>query len=146
MEVIGAKAGESLVVSGAAGATGSMVVQIAKHIVGCSKIIGLAGSDDKCRWVESLGADKCINYKDSNWKDQLKKETEGFVDMYFDNVGGEQLDLMLTRLKRGGRVAACGFISTYSGGEYGVKNWIQIILQRLTVRMVEFSTLGSGLR
>lgn len=113
-----------------------MVVQIAKHIVGCSKIIGLAGSDDKCRWVEGLGADKCINYKDADWKDQLKKETEGYVDMYFDNVGGEQLDFMLGRLKRGGRVSACGFISSYNSGEvYGVKSWTQIILQRLTVRV-----------
>ena len=112
-----------------------MVVQIAKHIVGCSKIIGLAGSDDKCRWVESLGADKCINYKDADWRDQLTKATDGYVDMYFDNVGGEQLDFMLGRLKKFGRVAACGAISGYNSGEsYGVKNWFQIIGQRLTVR------------
>jgi len=111
-----------------------MVVQIAKHIVGCSKIIGLAGTDDKCRWVESLGADKCINYKDANWRDQLTKATDDYVDMYFDNVGGEQLDFMLGRLKKFGRVAACGSISGYNSGEaYGIKNWFSIIGQRLTV-------------
>jgi NADPH-dependent curcumin reductase CurA len=135
IEVIGAKAGESVVISGAAGATGQMVVQIAKHIVGCSKIIGLAGTDEKCRWVESLGADKCINYKDSDWRDQLTKATEDYADMYFDNVGGEQLDFMLGRLKKFGRVAACGSISGYNSGSeaYGIKNWFPIIGQRLTV-------------
>jgi len=112
-----------------------MVVQVAKHIVGCSKIIGLAGSDDKCRWVESLGADKCINYKDSDWQDQLTKATDGYVDMYFDNVGGEQLDFMLGRMKKNGRISACGSISGYNSGDvYGIKNWFHIIGQRLTVR------------
>lgn len=100
VNVVEAKAGESVVVSGAAGATGSMAVQIAKHIVGCAKVIGIAGSDEKCRWVESIGADVCINYKKPDWREQLAKATDGFVDVYFDNVGGGQLDFMLTRLKR----------------------------------------------
>lgn len=145
IEIIGAKAGESLVVSGAAGATGSMVVQIAKHIVGCSKVIGLAGTDEKCRWVEALGADKCINYKDSDWKEQLKVATEGFVDMYFDNVGGEQLDFMLRRMKREGRIAACGAVSDYNDDRhpYGIQNWLQIIIQRLAVRISCFLPSGS---
>jgi NADPH-dependent curcumin reductase CurA len=137
VEIIRAKAGESVVISGAAGATGSMVIQIAKHIVSCSKVIGLAGSDEKCRWVESLGADVCINYKDADWKDQLTKATPGFVDMYFDNVGGEQLDFMLTRMKTYGRIAACGAISVYNKQNFeGIKNWTQIILQRLEVSCI----------
>ena len=148
VEIIRAKAGESVVVSGAAGATGSMVVQIAKHIVGCSKVIGLAGSDEKCLWVESLGADTCINYKDTDWKDQLTKATTGFVDLYFDNVGGEQLDFMLGRMKTFGRIAACGAISVYNGRNFeGIKNWTEIVLQRLEVSGIfetsirfEFST------
>lgn len=124
-------------VSGAAGATGSMVVQIAKHIVGCSKVIGLAGSNEKCRWVESLGADVCINYKDADWKEQLKKATSGFVDMYFDNVGGEQLDFMLGRMKTYGRISACGAISGYNQQNVeGIKNWSQIIIQRLEVSSI----------
>ena len=114
-----------------------MVVQIAKHIVGCSKVIGLAGSDEKCRWVESLGADTCINYKDADWKDQLTNATPGFVDVYFDNVGGEQLDFMLGRMKMYGRIAACGAISMYNQRNFeGIKNWVQIILQRLEVSSI----------
>jgi NADPH-dependent curcumin reductase CurA len=129
------KAGESVVISGAAGATGSMAVQIAKHIIGAGKVIGIAGSDEKCRWVEKLGADVCVNYKKSDWKEQLAKATEGFVDAYFDNVGDEQLDFMLTRLKNFGRVAACGAIADYNKGEKGgLKNWFHVIIQRLNIK------------
>jgi NADPH-dependent curcumin reductase CurA len=135
LKVVEAKKGETLVVSGAAGATGSMVVQIAKHIVGCKKVIGIAGTDEKCRWVESLGADICVNYKNPDWQEKLAKATDGFVDIYFDNVGGEQLDFMLTRLKTYGRVAACGAISDYNKGEKsGLKNWFQVIVQRLNLK------------
>jgi NADPH-dependent curcumin reductase CurA len=135
VEVVGAKEGESVVVSGAAGATGSMVVQIAKNVVGAKKVIGLAGTDDKCRWVESLGADKCINYKSPDWREQLIAATDGFVDIYFDNVGGEQLDLMLTRLKTYGRVSACGSISGYNSSDKpGLKNWFEVIMQRLQIK------------
>jgi NADPH-dependent curcumin reductase CurA len=58
-----------------------------KQIVGCSEVIGIAGSDEKCRWVEGLGADKCLNYKSKTFEDDLIKATDGFVDVYFDNVG-----------------------------------------------------------
>ncbi|KIW09077.1 uncharacterized protein PV09_00025 [Verruconis gallopava] len=123
-----------VVVSGAAGATGSMVVQIAKHLVGCKKVIGLAGTDEKCRWVESLGADVCINYK-KDWKTQLTAATEGLANVYFDNVGGEQLDFMLTRLARHGRVVACGAIADYNAEEkYGIKNWFDVITMRLQIK------------
>jgi NADPH-dependent curcumin reductase CurA len=86
-------------------------------------VIGIAGTDEKCRWVEKLGADVCVNYKSSSFRQELTKETEGFVEIYFgesfaesmeawkltlsrDNVGGEILDFMLTRLAMFGRVAA----------------------------------------
>jgi NADPH-dependent curcumin reductase CurA len=112
-----------VVVSGAAGATGSMVVQIAKHIIGCKKVIGLAGSDEKCRWVESLGADLCINYK-KDWKTELKAATKDYANVYFDNVGGEQLDFMITRLSQHGRIVACGAIAGYNSSEKSsLKNW-----------------------
>jgi len=88
--VIGeAKPEDVVVVSGAAGATGSMVVQIAKKMIGCKTVIGIAGTDDKCRWVESLGADKCLNYKSKDFAAELTKATPNFCDLYFDNVGGE---------------------------------------------------------
>jgi NADPH-dependent curcumin reductase CurA len=125
-----------------------MVVQIAKHMVGCSKVIGLAGSDEKCRWVESLGADKCINYKNADWKDQLAKATEGYIDIYFDNVGGEQLDFMLGRLKTHGRVSACGAISGYNEAEQGaLKNYFQVIIQRLDIKgfvVIDHFQAGKG--
>ncbi|KAJ4986101.1 quinone oxidoreductase [Stagonosporopsis vannaccii] len=123
-----------VVVSGAAGATGSMVVQIAKHLIGCKKVIGIAGGEKKCKWVESLGADVCVDYKSATFKEDLKKATEGFVDVYFDNVGGEILDLMLSRIRKFGRVAACGAIATYNDPTVGVKNWFEIIANRLEIR------------
>lgn len=137
IDVIEAKKGESIVISSAAGATGSIAVQIAKNIIGCSKVIGIAGTDEKCAWVKSLGADECINYKKPDWKQQLTAATEGYVDMYYDNVGGEQLDFMLTRLKTHGRVAACGAIADYNNSKddkSGLKNWFEVISQRLQIR------------
>ncbi|EXJ93069.1 hypothetical protein A1O3_01625 [Capronia epimyces CBS 606.96] len=130
-----AQRGMRVVVSGAAGATGSMVVQIAKNIVGCSQVIGIAGTDDKCRWVESLGADICLNYRSATFEEDLVKATDGFVDLYFDNVGGHILDLMLARLKRNGVSVACGSISAYNSQEPTVlKNYFQVITMRLSIR------------
>ena len=128
---------DSVVVSGAAGATGSMVVQIDKKLIGCKRVIGIAGSDEKCRWVESLGADKCLNYKKPSFREDLIKETDGFVDVYFDNVGGEILDLMFTRMAKYGRIAACGAISNYNTSSSkldGLKNWFEVISMRIQIR------------
>lgn len=126
-----------VVISGAAGATGSMAVQIAKKLIGSKRVIGIAGSDSKCRWVESLGADVCLNYKSASFAAELKKETPDFANVYFDNVGGEILDLMLTRMARNGRVAACGAISNYnSSGEAitGLKNWFEVVSMRIEIK------------
>jgi NADPH-dependent curcumin reductase CurA len=140
------KQGETVVISGAAGATGSMAVQIAKHIVGAGKVIGIAGSDEKCQWVKNLGADVCINYKKPDWKEQLSKATDDLVEVYFDNVGGEQLDFMLNRLKKFGRVAVCGAIADYNKGEKSVmENWFQVISQRLNIKgFLVMDYLGGG--
>ena len=137
---------DTVVVSGAAGATGSMVVQIAKHLLGCKKVIGIAGSDDKCKWVESLGADVCLNYKKSSFKEDLIKATDGYVEVYFDNVGGEILDLMLTRMKKGGRVAACGAITDYNKSESsGLKNWFEVISNRIEIKgFIIYDFFASG--
>ena len=139
---------DTVVVSGAAGATGSMVVQIAKKMLGCKKVVGMAGSDDKCKWVESLGADVCLNYKKPSFKQDLIKATDGFVEVYYDNVGGEFLDLMFTRMKRGGRIAACGAITDYNRSEKaGLKNWYEVISNRIEIRgfiITDFLTQGKG--
>ncbi|KAK5117621.1 hypothetical protein LTR62_005044 [Meristemomyces frigidus] len=129
-----------IVISGAAGATGSMCVQIAKKLVGCKKVIGIAGTDEKCKWVESLGADQCLNYKSSSFKEDLAAATpgpEGFANVYFDNVGGEILDFMFTRMARHGRIVACGAIANYntmSDRATGLKNWFEVIQMRIQIR------------
>ncbi|KAI3390691.1 hypothetical protein diail_8874 [Diaporthe ilicicola] len=127
-----------VVVSGAAGATGSMVVQIAKKIVGCEKVIGIAGGQQKCEWVKKLGADECVDYKASDFKQQLSKVTTEYANVYFDNVGGDILDFMLTRMARDGRIAACGAISQYNSkeGDGGdrLSNWFQVVSMRLRIR------------
>jgi NADPH-dependent curcumin reductase CurA len=126
-----------VIISGAAGATGSMVVQIAKHIVGCKRVIGIAGGSAKCSWVESLGADVCVDYKDSpkKFKDALITATPEYASVYFDNVGGEVLDLCLTRMKRHGRIAACGAVSNYNtSSPTALKNYSEVISMRLEIR------------
>ena len=118
---------DAIVVSGAAGAVGNLVVQIAKHVLGAKRVIGIAGGEKKCRWVESLGADVCVDYKAGDFKEKLWKATEGFVEVYFDNVGGEVLELMLSRMKKNGRIAACGAVATYNDmASAGVKNWFEV--------------------
>lgn len=135
IEIAEAKAEDIVVVSGAAGATGSMVVQLAKNMLGCKKVIGIAGGSDKCRWVESLGADKCLDYKSSEFAEELKQATKDGVDVYFDNVGGQILDLLLSRMKRHGRIAVCGSISGYNSTEpTTLSNWFEVITNRIQVR------------
>ncbi|KAK3214257.1 hypothetical protein GRF29_28g2520260 [Pseudopithomyces chartarum] len=126
---------DTVVVSGAAGCTGSMVVQLAKHVIGCKRVIGIAGGEKKCKYVESLGADVCVDYKAADFEEQLIKATEGYAEVYFDNVGGPILDLMLKRIKRYGRVAVCGSISTYNDPEStNLKNWFEVIANRIELK------------
>lgn len=92
-------------VSGAAGAVGSLVCQLGKKAG--AKVIAIAGADDKCEWLEKdLGVDKALNYKSENFYNDWK--ALGYLDVYFDNVGGEILDFALTRLNKGARIALCG--------------------------------------
>src|SRR6185436_2130517 len=107
------KAGETVVVSAAAGAVGSIVGQIAK-IKGC-RVVGIAGSDDKCKLVtKEYGFDACINYKRENVLEALRKACPKGIDVDFENVGGEILDAVLTLINMNGRISLCGLISTYN--------------------------------
>ena len=107
------QAGDTVVVSGAAGAVGSVVGQVAK-IKGC-RVVGIAGGADKCRYlVEELGFDAAIDYKTENVAEALKKHCPQGVNVYFDNVGGDILDAVLTRIARGARIVICGAISQYN--------------------------------
>ncbi|KAF8671491.1 alcohol dehydrogenase [Rhizoctonia solani] len=124
------KAGETLVVSGAAGATGSLACQIGK--IKGARVIGLA-STSKCSYlVDQLGVDAALDYTSPTFVKDFC-ETVGYLDVFFDNVGGEILDLALSRLKPYARVVLSGAISTYnSGGQHhGIKNYTQLIFQKV---------------
>jgi NADPH-dependent curcumin reductase len=127
------KAGETLVVSGAAGAVGQTVGQVAK-IKGC-RVVGIAGSPAKCEWVvKELGFDACIDYKAglNAVKDGLKQHCPNGVDIYFDNVGGEILDTVLTRINKKARIIICGAISQYNNTTpvQGPKNYLSLLVNR----------------
>ena len=133
MDVGQPKAGETLVVSGAAGAVGQTVGQIAK-IRGC-RVVGIAGGQAKCDWVvKELGFDACIDYKagPSAVRDGLKAHCPAGVDIYFDNVGGDILDTVLTRINRGARIVICGAISQYNNTTpvQGPKNYLSLLVNR----------------
>ncbi|VUC30111.1 unnamed protein product [Clonostachys rosea] len=129
------QAGELVVVSGAAGATGSVAGQIAK-IKGAT-VVGIAGTDDKCRWLtEELGFDVALNYKAEDFKEKFIEATKNYIDVYFDNVGGEILDLALTRAKERARFIECGMISQYNGVGKGIQNLSQ--LMKMRIRMEGF--------
>ena len=131
MEVGLPKAGETVVVSGAAGAVGQTVGQIAK-IKGC-RVVGIAGGKAKCDWVvNELGFDACIDYKGGDVRAGLKKHCPGGVDIYFDNVGGEILDAVLAKINRGARIVICGAISQYNNTTpvKGPANYLSLLLNR----------------
>ena len=123
--------GQTVVVSGAAGAVGQTVGQLAR-IKGC-RVVGIAGGAAKCDWVvQELGFDACIDYKAGDVKDGLKQHCPQGVDVYFDNVGGEILDAVLTRITRGARIVICGAISQYNatGAVQGPKNYLSLLVNR----------------
>ena len=134
------KAGETVVVSGAAGAVGQTVGQVAK-IKGC-RVVGIAGGPAKCEWVvKELGFDACIDYKGAapngveKWdavREGLKQHCPGGVDIYFDNVGGEILDAVLARINRRARIIICGAISQYNAttAVQGPKNYLSLLVNR----------------
>jgi NADPH-dependent curcumin reductase CurA len=129
LEVGQAKAGDTVVVSGAAGATGMMVGQIAK-IKGC-RAVGIAGGPEKCGYiVKELGFDAAIDYKNENVMEALRKHCPQGVNVYFDNVGGDILDAVLTQLARGARVVICGAISQYNSttGIKGPSNYLSLLV------------------
>jgi NADPH-dependent curcumin reductase len=125
------KAGETVLVSAASGAVGSVVGQIAK-IKGCY-VVGLAGDDEKCRYcVEELGFDLCINYKTADVKQALKEAFPKGIDIYFDNVGGEILDIVLGQIRMKARIIICGAISQYNNKEAvkGPANYLSLLVNR----------------
>jgi len=139
-EVGKVKEGDIVLVSGAAGAVGSVVGQVAK-IKGC-RVVGIAGGSDKCKYVvDELGFDACIDYKSQDVHARLKEECPKGIDIYFDNVGGEILDHALARLRRNARIVICGAISQYNNKEAikGPSNYLSLLVNRATMQgMVVF--------
>jgi NADPH-dependent curcumin reductase CurA len=126
--------GQTVVVSGAAGAVGSIAGQIAR-IKGC-RVVGIAGGPEKCSWiVDELGFDAAIDYKQGDLRKQLRRNTPDGVDVYFDNVGGETLDEVLRQLARGARVVICGAISGYNAEKPppGPANYMQLLVMRASM-------------
>ena len=133
MEIAQAKKGETLIVSAAAGATGSIAGQIGK-IQGC-RVVGIAGTDEKCAWLtKDLGFDAAINYKHPDWKEKLAAATPNGIDINFENVGGEIMNAVLDRMNLHGRVALCGLISGYTKEGLSLASFGTILVKRLRVQ------------
>ena len=145
LEVGQPKEGETVVVSGAAGAVGSIVGQIAK-IKGC-KAVGIAGGADKCSYLtEELGFDGAIDYKGGNLKAELKAICPDGVDVYFDNVGGEILNTVLTRINKKARIVICGAISQYNNTSAvtGPSNYMSLLVNRARMEGMVVLDYASG--
>jgi NADPH-dependent curcumin reductase CurA len=130
LEIGRPRPGETVVVSGAAGATGSIAAQIAK--IEGARVIGIAGSDEKCAWLtEECGLDAVIHYKTEDVAARLDELCPDGIDVFFDNVGGEILDAVLLQINIGARIVMCGAISEYNRAESpGLKNYKELIMQR----------------
>lgn len=131
MDVGQPRPGETVVVSGAAGAVGQTVGQLAR-LKGC-RAVGIAGGPAKCEWVvKELGFDACIDYKQGDVRAGLKEHCPQGVDVYFDNVGGDILDTVLTRINRKARIVICGAISQYNNTTpvQGPKNYLSLLVNR----------------
>jgi NADPH-dependent curcumin reductase CurA len=124
------QAGETLVVSAAAGAVGAVVGQIGK-ILGL-RVVGIAGGADKCRYVvEELGFDACVDYKHDDVRAKLKEHCPQGIDIYFDNVGGDILDIALGLIRRHARVVICGAVSQYNAAQFqGPRNYMSLLVNR----------------
>jgi NADPH-dependent curcumin reductase CurA len=134
LDICQPKSGETVVVSAASGAVGSVVGQIAK-LKGC-RAVGIAGGKAKCDYVTGeLGFDACVDYKAGRLNEDLKAAVPDGVDCYFENVGGEILDAVLRRMNPFSRIAVCGLISQYNATEaYGVKTFQSILTNRIKVQ------------
>jgi NADPH-dependent curcumin reductase CurA len=134
LDICQPKAGETVVVSAASGAVGSVVGQLAR-IAGC-RVVGIAGGPEKCGYcVNDLGFDACVDYKSDGWRKALSAAAPKGIDVNFENVGGEVLDAVLSRTNAFARVALCGLVSQYNATEaYGVKNFRFLLVNRIRLQ------------
>ncbi|MGM0576728.1 MAG: NADP-dependent oxidoreductase [Myxococcota bacterium] len=134
LEIGAASEGETVVVSAAAGAVGSVVVQLAR-IEGC-RVVGIAGGPEKCRFVvEELGAAACVDYKAGRLREDLVEATPDGVDLHFESVGGEVLEAVVPRLRPFARIPLCGLVSQYDGAEArGLRDLAPLLVHRVKLQ------------
>ena len=151
LEIGEPKAGETVVVSAAAGAVGSVACQLAKLKGG--RVVGIAGGSEKCSWlVDHLGADATVDYKAEDWRAQLKAATPDGSDVDFENVGGEIMEAVFARMNKDGRVALCGLISGYNEKKPppGPRSFGNLLIQRVKLQgfiiLDYFPRFGEGIR
>jgi NADPH-dependent curcumin reductase CurA len=132
-QIMQPKTGETIVVSAASGAVGSVVGQLAR-VRGC-RAVGIAGGPEKCAYVvDELGFDACVDYKAGNLQADLKAATPDGIDAVFENVGGEIFDACVARMNPFGRIALCGLIAGYDGEPMALKNLRNVLTMRLSMR------------
>ncbi|WP_369920557.1 NADP-dependent oxidoreductase [Marinomonas polaris] len=133
-EVLKPEAGQTLIVTAAAGSVGSLVGQMAKNL-GLT-VVGVAGSDEKCQWLtKELGFDHAINYKDADFVEQLTQATPNGIDLFFENTGGVAQGPIFERMNPHGRIAVCGLIADYQKAEPAPgPSWVGIIKRRLSIQ------------
>ncbi|WP_409418637.1 NADP-dependent oxidoreductase [Marinomonas sp. RS-M-Aa-14] len=133
-EVLKPEAGQTLIVTAAAGSVGSLVGQMAKNL-GLT-VVGVAGSDEKCQWLtKELGFDHAINYKDADFVEQLTQATPNGIDLFFENTGGAAQGPIFERMNAHGRIAVCGMIADYQKAEPAPgPSWVGIIKRRLSIQ------------
>lgn len=133
-EVLKPEAGQTLIVTAAAGSVGSLVGQMAKNL-GLT-VVGVAGTDEKCQWLtKDLGFDHAINYKDADFVEQLTQATPNGIDLFFENTGGLAQSPIFERMNPHGRIAVCGLIADYQKAEPAPgPSWVGIIKRRLTIQ------------
>ena len=132
-QIMRPKAGETVLVSAASGAVGSVVGQLAK-LKGC-RVVGIAGGKEKCAYVvDELGFDACVDYKAGNLVADLAAATPDGIDAVFENVGGAGLDAALARMNAFGRIAVCGLIAGYNGEDIPLHNFSSVLTNRLTIQ------------
>ncbi|KAK6362993.1 hypothetical protein TWF730_000441 [Orbilia blumenaviensis] len=131
----------TIVVSVAGGATGSVVCQIAKNVLGVKNVVGITGSDSKCEVLKkTCGCDYALNYRSPSFKQDFEDSTKGGIDLYFDNVGGWISDMVIVKIKEFGRVIVCGAISIYDDMKGGAVSagisrdtWMQVIFHKIRI-------------
>ncbi|MBP2334186.1 NADPH2:quinone reductase [Saccharothrix coeruleofusca] len=136
VEIADPRPGDTVVVSAAGGAVGSIAGQLVKERG--ARVVGIAGGREKCRYVvEELGFDACVDRRSPDWRDQFDAATPDGVDADVENAGGEVLDHLLTRINTGARIALCGMIADYSADpaqRHGLRNVVEVLEQRATIR------------